>query len=181
MGFNKIVKLLISVIICELAGVLGAVFTGAEIAGWYQRLNKPFFNPPGWIFGPVWTVLFLLMGISLYLVMEKDFKVSNRIGNSGLKAWNKWSENFWSGPWQKINIVLVFIVQLLLNIFWSIIFFGAHNPGLAFFELLMLLAAIIYTTVNFYRVSKVAAYMLVPYILWVTFAGLLNLVIWLIN
>lgn len=181
MKFKNTVKLLTSIIVCELAGVVGSVFTTPEINVWYKNLNKPSFNPPGWIFGPVWSIIFLLMGISLYLVWIKEFTIKNSLGKSKEKVWNKWSKKFWNGSWQKINIIAIFAVQLFLNILWSAIFFGAHNPGVAFFGLLMLWAAILYTIVNFYRVSKIASYLLIPYILWVSFAGVLNFSTWMIN
>jgi len=181
MNFNKALKLFSAIIICELAAVVGSVFTVSEIKGWYSLLEKPTFNPPNWIFGPVWSILFLLMGVSLYFVWVEKFEVKNQLGITKKKAWNEWSEKLWVGEWQKINIVVVFALQLVLNILWSVIFFGMHNPGLAFFELLILWFSIIYTILNFYRVSKIAAYLLIPYILWVSFAGVLNLVIWLLN
>ncbi|MCX6720609.1 MAG: tryptophan-rich sensory protein [Candidatus Staskawiczbacteria bacterium] len=180
MKYN-IVKLLVSIIICELAGVAGAVFTTPEIANWYTALNKPSFNPPSWIFGPVWTTLFVLMGISLYIVWNKKFEVSEKVKFKNVRAWNKLSQKLFDGQWQKANIIIIFIIQLVLNVLWSYIFFGAHSPAWAFFELLMLWVAIVYTIVNFYRVSKIAAWLLLPYILWVSLAGVLNLSIWLIN
>lgn len=181
MKFLNAIKLLASIIICELAGVLGSVFTYSKISTWYKTLEKPGFNPPGWIFGPVWTTLFLLMGISLYLVWAKDWQTDNKIFCSKRKIWNSWSQKFFDGKWQKANIILIFAVQLFLNVLWSVIFFGMQNPGVAFFELLMLWFAILYTIINFYRISKVAAYLLLPYILWVSFAGILNYFLWILN
>lgn len=181
MKFDNALKLLTSVIICELSGVVGSLFTTPEIGYWYKTLKKPSFNPPNWIFGPVWTIIFVLMGISLYLVWLKKWHPQNKIGLKSTLMQNSLSQRFFSGSWQKINIILIFAVQLILNILWSIIFFGMHSVGLAFFELLMLWSAIIFTIVNFYRVSKVAALLLLPYILWVSFAAILNLVIFLIN
>lgn len=178
---HNLFKLILSIIICELAGVIGSVFTFKEIQNWYGSLNKPFFNPPNWIFGPVWTTLFILMGISLYLVWSKNFKPENELLPKSKKAWNKYSQKLWDGPWQKANIIIIFCLQLVLNTLWSIIFFGMHLPSLAFFELLMLWVAIFYTMANFYRVSKLAAYLLVPYIMWVSFAGILNLFIFILN
>lgn len=144
-------KFLLSIIICEAAGVVGSIFTAPSIKGWFATLNKPAINPPNWIFGPVWTTLFLLMGIALYLV------------------------------WSKEKIPVIFWAQLILNILWSVIFFGLRNPGFAFFELLILWVAILYTILSFYRVSKPAAYLLLPYILWVTLAGFLNYSLWMLN
>lgn len=163
-----------------MAGYIGSIYTLTEIKNWYAGLEKPFFNPPNWIFGPVWTLLYILMGISFYIVWEKGFLISNKLITTK-KAWNKYSERFWAGDWQKINIILIFFLQLALNIVWSIIFFRFHNLGLAFFELLMLWFSILYTIINFYRVSKKASLLLIPYILWVSFAGILNLSIWIIN
>lgn len=181
MKYNNLLKLVVSIIICELAGSIGAIFTTPAINSWYKTLNKPFFNPPNWIFGPVWTTLFVLMGISLYLVWTKKLVIKNEIGFKHKKAWNSLSQKFFNGALQKENIILVFAFQLVLNVLWSVIFFGAQNMGLAFFELLMLWVAIAYTIINFYRVSKVAALLLIPYILWVSFAGILNYFLWTIN
>jgi tryptophan-rich sensory protein len=181
MKYDNLLKLLVSIIICELAGVVGSFFTVSQISRWYSGLNKPFFNPPSWIFAPVWTTIFILMGISLYLVWIRKWEPSNNIKLNNDKPWNKLSQKFYNGSWQKANIIIIFAIQLLLNILWSVIFFGAHYTGLAFFELLMLWLAIFFTMINFYRVSKVAALLLLPYILWVTFAGFLNFFIWVIN
>ena len=181
MKFVNAVRLLISIIICESAGVLGSVFTAPKIGAWYKALNKPSFNPPNWIFGPIWTVLFLLMGISLYLVWAKNWEPKNRIFNFRKKAWNIWSQKFLDGKWKRANIILIFGLQLVLNILWPVIFFGMQVPAAAFFELLMLWFAVLYIIINFYRVSKTAAYLLLPHILWVSFAGILNYFIWVLN
>jgi tryptophan-rich sensory protein len=164
-----------------LAGVVGAFYTTPAIGFWYKSLKKPGFNPPNWIFAPVWTILFVLMGISLYLVWSDKFVVKNEIKFKNRKPWNKLSQKFLSGKWQKANIIIIFATQFVLNVLWSIIFFGMHSPGAAFFELLMLWVSVIYTIVNFYRVSKTASLLLIPYILWISFAGILNLFIWIIN
>ena len=150
MKYNNLLKLIVSIIVCELAGVVGSVFTFPEINKWYRTLNKPSFNPPSWIFGPVWTTIFVLMGISLYLVWSKKWQVKNKIGSERKKAWNHYSQKLLSGSWQKANIVIIFSLQLVLNILWSIIFFGLHSAGVAFFELLVLWFAIIFTIINFY-------------------------------
>jgi len=178
MRTNNIFKLIVSIVICELAGVIGSVFTASAISGWYAGLAKPALNPPNWVFGPVWTLLYLLMGISLYLVWKNNWKVENHILEGERKPWNYLSERFWTGSWQKGNVIAIFGIQLILNILWSFIFFGLKNPGLAFFEILALWFAILYTIINFYRVSKASAYLLLPYILWVSFAGYLNYSIW---
>ncbi len=181
MDFNKVVKLILSIIICELAGLVGSIFTAPSIGLWYKNLNKPIFNPPSWIFAPVWTTLFVLMGISLYLVWSKKWQVKNNISGQNKKPWNSLSHKFFTGSWQKTNIILIFSLQLVLNALWSIIFFGVHSPAVAFFELIMLWFAIMFTIVNFYRVSKIAALLLLPYILWVSFAAILNYSIWILN
>lgn len=178
--YNNLSKLVISIIICELAGFIGSAFTVSQINTWYASLNKPSFNPPNWIFGPVWTAIFVLMGIALYLVWIKKWETKNEIYHRKIKAWNPFSRKF-LGAWQKANVILVFATQLVLNVLWSILFFGLHSPGVAFFELLMLWFAIIFLIINFYKVSKVAAWLLLPYILWVSFAAILNLAIFLIN
>lgn len=174
-------KLLISVVICELAGIAGSLFTVPAISGWYATLNKPVFSPPNWIFAPVWTTLYLLMGISLYLVWKNNWQVKNPLLQSGRKTWNLWSERLWTGDLQKVNIISIFALQYVLNILWSYIFFGLHSPVLAFIEILALWWAIVYTVVNFYRVSKSAAYILLPYLIWVSFAAVLNYSLMVLN
>ncbi|MCX6721940.1 MAG: tryptophan-rich sensory protein [Candidatus Staskawiczbacteria bacterium] len=181
MKYNNLLKLIISIIICELAGVIGAIYTTPQIDSWYKTLSKPFFNPPSWIFGPVWTILFVLMGISLYLVWSKNWEPKNDISSKKIKMWNPLSKKFYSGSWRRINIILIFATQLFFNVAWSVIFFGMNFPGLAFFELLMLWLAVAFTVINFYRVSKTAAWLLLPYMLWISFAGILNFSIFLLN
>jgi len=177
---KKIVKFIISILICQGAGLLGSVFTAPAISTWYGALQKPSFNPPNWVFAPVWTALFFLMGVSLYLVWVNNWTVEIP-ADRPRKIWNRFSERLWLGSWREENAMAIFALQLVLNILWSIIFFGLKLPGLAFFEILMLWFAILYTIVNFYRISKPASYLLLPYILWVTFAGFLNFTIWMMN
>jgi tryptophan-rich sensory protein len=174
-------KLIISILICEFAGIIGSIFTAPAIQSWYYFLNKPFFSPPNWIFAPVWTILFLLMGVSLYLVWLKDFNINIPADSVEKKVWNPISKKLLFGSWREENVAWLFVFQLALNILWSVIFFGLKLPGFAFVEILMLWFAILYTIINFYRISKPAAYLLIPYILWVSFATFLNLSIWLIN
>jgi tryptophan-rich sensory protein len=183
MKTNSVFKFIISVVVCELAGVVGAIFTAPSISsGWYAGLVKPALNPPSWIFGSVWTTLYFLMGVALFLVWKNEWHVVRLLMRPNKKKpWNKWSERFWVGDLQKENIIAVFAAQLLLNAVWSPVFFGAHRPDLAFFILAALWFAIIYTIVNFYRVSRTAAWLLFPYLLWVTFAGYLNFSIWQLN
>jgi tryptophan-rich sensory protein len=151
-------KLTASIAICEVVGIAGSVFTASSVAIWYNTLNKPLFSPPNWIFGPVWAVLYLLMGVSLYLVWSKGF--GSKKGKAAL--------NF-------------FIAQLFLNFLWSILFFGFHSPILALVDIAALWIMILLTIVKFLPISKTAAYLLIPYLLWVSFASLLNLSILMLN
>jgi len=154
----NITKLIISILICQLAGVIGSVFTAPSITTWYATLEKPSFNPPGWVFAPAWTTLFLLMGIALYII------------------WNRGLEN------EKVKLaVIIFAVQLILNILWSILFFGLKFPFLAFLEIILLWLVILVNIVKFYNISKPAGLLLMPYIVWVSFAVILNFFIFRLN
>jgi len=158
MKINNTFKLIIAIVVAELAGIIGSVFTTPSIAGWYAGIVKPAINPPAWVFGPVWTTLFALMGIAAFLVWRK-----------GLDR-------------RDVKIALgIFIGQLVLNTLWSIIFFGLHSPGGAFIEIIFLWFAILATIIAFAKISRPAAWLLVPYILWVSFAGYLNYSIWRLN
>lgn len=154
---NKLLKLLLSIILCEGVGILGSIFTIPSITTWYSHLNKPVFNPPNWIFGPVWTILYLLLGVFLYLILEKKFK----------KGKNKF--------------LIVFSVQLFLNFLWSIIFFGMHLPLVAFIEIAFLWGSIVWLVINSWTVSKISSLILIPYLCWVSFAAILNLTVALLN
>ncbi|MFH1780920.1 MAG: TspO/MBR family protein [Candidatus Nealsonbacteria bacterium] len=178
---KNIFKLVISIVICQLAGVVGSFFTMPAIQTWYAFLNKPSFNPPNSVFAPVWTILFLLMGISLYLVWIKNWSSEVSVDDAQKKSWNPLSKKLWFGVWREENAIAIFALQLVLNILWSVVFFGLRLPGYAFFEILMLWFAILYTIVNFYRISKTAGLLLLPYMLWVSFAAVLNFSIWLLN
>jgi len=162
MKLNNFFKLVIAIIISELAGLIGSIFTAPSIPTWYTALTKPAFNPPSWIFGPVWTMLYALMGIALFLVWKQHSHILQNVRM--LRAW-------------KIGIGF-FIFQLILNIVWSIIFFGLHNPFWAFIDLIALWLAIVITIIYFHKISKSAAFLFIPYILWVSFAGYLNYSIW---
>jgi benzodiazapine receptor len=181
MKIKNVLKLIIAVVICELAGSIGSIFTTPAISGWYAMLQKPLLNPPNWVFGPVWITLYALMGISLYLVSKNNWQVKNHILEGGQRTWNYLSERFWTGSWQKQNVIAIFSIQILLNILWSFVFFGLKLPSVAFFEILALWIAILYTIINFYRISKAAAYLLLPYIIWVSFATYLNYMLWILN
>lgn len=163
MKIKNILTLVVCIVVSELAGIIGSLFTASSVGTWYTTLTKPSFNPPSWVFGPVWTTLFLLMGVALYLVLTK------RAG-------------FLFFSHKKIGLAVgVFGVQLVLNILWSILFFGLHNPGAALVEIVFLWFAIFGTIIAFYKISKPAAYLLVPYIAWVSFAAILNFMLWKLN
>ncbi len=151
-------KLIISVSLCFLIGFAGSTVTLPSISTWYAQLNKPFFNPPNSIFGPVWTVLYFLMGISLYLIWDKGLRNKNT-------------------P----KAIRVFLVQLALNFIWSLIFFGFHLPFLAFLTIVILWIMIFYMIKLFKKISKSASKLLIPYLLWVSFALLLNFFIVILN
>jgi len=155
---KKAAGIIVAIVACELAGIIGSVFTMPSIPGWYAGIAKPSFNPPNWIFGPVWTLLYALMGLAAYLVYEKGFK----------------------RPEVK-KALTVFAAQLLLNTLWSIVFFGAHMILGAAVVIVLLWALILATILLFYRISKAAAYLLVPYIFWVTFATVLNISLYVLN
>jgi tryptophan-rich sensory protein len=152
-------KLLISIAIPFFVGVSGSFFTTAEtLNNWYAGLNKPSFNPPDWIFGPVWTTLYIMMGIAAFLV------------------WLKGLEN------KPVRIVLAcFIVQLFLNAIWTPLFFGLHSPLLGLIDIVLLLNAIIVTIYAFFQISRPAALLLIPYLAWVCFATALNAGIYMLN
>ncbi len=152
---NKSIKLILCILLPLLVGGISGYFTSQSIPNWFVYLNKPSFNPPNYLFGPVWTLLYILMGISFYLVINKP----------------------------KVNwlLVSVFITQLILNFFWSFIFFNAHNLGLALFEIILLWASILAMIILFYKTNKWAAILNIPYLLWVSFATLLNYSIYSLN
>jgi benzodiazapine receptor len=159
MGFpsRDFAKLLAAILLCQAAGFVGSLFTFASIPTWYASLNKPWFNPPNWLFGPAWITLYTLMGISLFIVWRKGLNESTRLP------------------------LIVFGLQLFLNALWSILFFGLQMPLLAFIEIIALWAAIAFTIYKFYPISRKAAWLLVPYLAWVSFAALLNYSIWALN
>jgi len=151
-------KLIVAVVIANLAGAVGAVFTMPAIPTWYATLAQPALNPPSWIFAPVWTALYILMGVAAGLVW--------------CRGWGR----------KDVKIALsVFSVQLILNVLWSIIFFGQHDPGAALAEIVLLWLAILACIIFFWKISRPAAYLLIPYILWVSFAAVLNFGIWRLN
>jgi len=151
------IKLIISILVSQLAGILGSLFTLTSDGSWYSTLIKPSFNPPNSVFGPVWTTLYLLMGISLYLIWECKKSFNRRVG------------------------LYLFFIQLVLNTLWSILFFGLQNPTFAFIGIILLWLAILFNIVYFLKVKKTAGYLLIPYLLWVSFASILNYFIMILN
>lgn len=149
-------KLLISLAIPQLAGALGSLFTAQTVSTWYRTLEKPALNPPSWVFGPVWTTIFILIGVSLFLV------------------WKSGNEN-------KKMALGIFAVQMVLNVLWSALFFGLRSPGAALLGIVILWVVIILNLISFYRINKWAGILFWPYLLWVTFATYLNFQIWLLN
>ena len=155
---EKILKLAVAIVVCQLAGIIGSIFTSSSVSTWYASLQKPLFNPPNWIFSPVWISLFVLMGISAYLVWEKG------IGKKNVKY-----------------ALSIFALQLVLNVLWSALFFGLRAPFYAFVEIIVLWLAILATIIAFFRISKAAGALLIPYLLWVSFAAVLNFYLWILN
>ena len=142
---------------CFTAAAIGGTATSRSVRDWYPTLTKPAWNPPAWLFGPVWTVLYIAMAVA---------------------AWLVWRKAGWGGA--RLALTL-FIVQLTLNAAWSIIFFGLRNPGAAFVEVVVLWAAILGTLVLFWQVSVPAGMLFIPYLAWVSFATVLNFAIWRLN
>ncbi len=151
-------KLIASLALCFFVAFAGSFVTTPAIEGWYAGLVKPAFNPPNWIFGPVWSILYFLMGLSFYIVWNKGI------------TWRK-----------EKRAIFAFFIQLFLNFFWSFTFFGMEQPLFAFFVIMALWLTILYTIIQFKKLSTAAAYLLLPYIAWVTFASLLNLFIVVLN
>ena len=151
---KSITGLIVWLLLCYAVASLGALFMPGD---WYDGLRKPSWNPPGWIFGPVWTVLYTMMAVAAWLVWKRG----------GFAA-------------QLLPLVL-FLVQLGLNALWTPLFFGLHYTGLAFAEIILMWFAILFTMVQFRRVSRPAAWLLVPYLAWVGFAAVLNGTLWSLN
>jgi tryptophan-rich sensory protein len=166
--FKKIVTALAFILLCLFAGLIGSAATFLSITTWYANINKPSFSPPNWIFGPVWTTLYVLMGIAAYLVYEKGTQIekenSKKIKKTEIAA--------------ALNI---FAFQLALNVLWSLVFFGFHSPLGALVVIMLLWLLIFVSILRFYPINKYAAYLMIPYMLWVSFASILNLFIFLLN
>ncbi|MBK8845934.1 MAG: tryptophan-rich sensory protein [Bacteroidetes bacterium] len=145
-----IIKLIVSIVLPLGLGSIAGIFTAQSVPAWYATLNRPSFNPPSWIFGPVWTTLYILMGVSLFLIWKQEMSKERNLA------------------------LFVFVLQLLLNFGWSFIFFYFNLIGFAFIEIILLWFSIILMLVLFYKITPIASYINVPYLLWVTFASVLN-------
>ena len=157
MKIKDILKLVISMVLCQLAGFLGSLFTAPAIPTWYKTLKTPFFTPPNWIFSPVWISLFILMGVSLFMVWRRQ-----------------------DHPGFKLALIF-FLIQLILNILWSAAFFGLRSPLLGLIDIGLLWVAILLTIRYCLRISKAAGLLLLPYMFWVSFAVFLNFALWILN
>ncbi|MCK9565095.1 MAG: tryptophan-rich sensory protein [Methanothrix sp.] len=155
---REIARLILCIAICQLAGVIGLLFTASSVTTWYTTLDKPWFTPPGSIISAVWIILFALMGLSLFLIWQKGISSTN----------------------SKIALG-VFACQLLVNILWSYAFFGLQSPLAAIIVIVFLWLLILQCIIRFWHISKYAAMLLVPYILWVSFAAFLNYTLWMLN
>ena len=155
---KKIFRLTVSLLLPQLAGGIGALFTFKAISSWYQFLSKPSFSPPNWLFGPAWTILYILMGISSFLI------------------WQEKEKNEKAG-----KILKIYFLHLFLNATWSIFFFGLKNILFGFLEIILLWLVIGYLLISFYKIKKIAAVLWLPYFLWVSFAMILNFTILKLN
>jgi translocator protein len=151
-------QVLISILLCQAAGVIGSAFTFSSIPNWYAHLNKASFNPPNWVFGPVWLTLYTLMGIAAFIIWEK--RKSNK---------------------KVLSALQIFIVQLVINSLWSIVFFGAHQIFMGLIIILAMWFLILLTIIKFWPISKAAGILLVPYLLWVSIATSLNYFVFILN
>jgi len=153
---NKVLIFILSLLACYAAAFIGSFATIDSITGWYTTIVKPSFNPPNWIFGPVWSLLYTLMGICFYLI------------------------NISEHP-SKVFVRKLFIVQLILNAFWSILFFNFHALGFAIVDILLLLFTLILIAIKGKEINIWCSILFIPYILWVSFATILNISIWWLN
>lgn len=156
---SKTTKMMVMIVTCVVIGYISGIVTRDSVDTWYATLVKPVFNPPNWIFAPMWTILYILMGIAAGLVWDKIETQRETVRRA----------------------LIYFAIQLALNALWSILFFGLHNPMLALIEIVLLWLMIYETFVQFNKVNKIAGYLFIPYILWVTFALVLNASIWWLN
>lgn len=155
---KPIFKFIISILIPLAVGAIAGYFTSSSVDGWFATINKPSFNPPNWVFAPVWTTLYIMMGIAFFLVWKSDSAIMTRR-----------------------SAIAAYIMQLALNFLWSFVFFYAHQPGWALVNIILLWLMILETIILFRKLSTAAAWLLIPYICWVSFATVLNFAIWKLN
>lgn len=155
---KNLAKLILSILFCELVGIAATPFTIPAISSWYKTLHKPSFSPPNWVFGPVWTVLYFLMGVSFFLIWNRKMRTK-----------------------KERSALLFFFVQLLLNFLWSFLFFGLHSPLLSLIDIILMVIFIGITMKDFFQISKPAFLLFIPYLLWVSFATMLNAAILFLN
>ena len=151
------VQLILFIVVCEAVGIIGSLFTAKAIPSWYEKLRQPSFRPPNWLFGPVWTTLYALMGWASYLVYQ-----NRQLPLAG-------------------TALMFFVVQLVLNFFWTPLFFGAKKLGWAFVEIVFMWIFIVLSIIWFFRVVPLAGWLLLPYLAWVSFASVLNFTLWKLN
>ena len=154
---HQILKLIVSLVLPLGLGAIAGMFTSEAVPEWYASLNRPSFNPPNWLFGPVWTTLYILLGISVFLIWKQSASKERNLA------------------------ILVFLLQLVLNFGWSFIFFYYHMIGFALIEIIILWISIVIMLVLFYKIKPIAAYINIPYLLWVTFATILNASYYFLN
>jgi len=152
------IKLVMSILICQCAGIIGSFFTRRSIPEWYVFINKPVFNPPNWVFAPVWVSLFIMMGIAAFLVWRKG------LCTPGVRS-----------------ALMIFLLQLVLNSLWSIVFFGNRSILGGLVVIVVLWLAILWAIIKFFAISKPAGVLLIPYIAWTSFAFILNVALVVLN
>jgi len=157
---KKILILIIFIVIAHSAGIIGSFFTAPSIDSWYTFLEKPPFSPPNWLFAPAWLTLYTLMGVAAFLVWSSYGHIAGERARTALWLYG---------------------IHLVFNALWSVIFFGLKNPALAFLEIILLWVLILTVTLKFYKIRKAAGILLIPYLLWVSFAAALNFFIWQLN
>jgi benzodiazapine receptor len=155
---RDVVKLLVSLVACQFAGAIGSIFTTPAIPTWYATLQKPSFSPPNWLFAPAWITLYLLMGVAAFLIWRQG------LAQKGVRA-----------------ALVIFLVQLVLNALWSVVFFGLQSPLWGVVVIIALWIAILITIIKFFKLSTAAGSLMLPYILWVSFAAVLNIAVFMLN
>jgi tryptophan-rich sensory protein len=157
MNKSNVIKLVISLLLPLSVGAIAGMFTSQAVPTWYASLNRPSFSPPNWVFGPVWTTLYILLGISFFLIWKES---SSKLRNLA---------------------IIVFAIQMLLNFAWSFIFFYFNLIGAALIEIILLWISIAFMIYLFHKIKPLAAYLNIPYLLWVSFATILNAGYYFIN